>query len=242
MNAPPSRIGALFGPDVVALEAAPADVEGTLYPQEEAAIGRAVEKRRRELIAGRVLARRALGELGLPPAPIPVGDDRAPVWPEGVVGSITHTRDYCAVVVARREHVRSLGADAELGEPLGEHLWRRVCTDRERRWLGDRPAGEQGRLAKVVFSVKECLYKAQYPLTHQFLGFQDVEAELDPSSGTFEVTFGRAAGDVFAPGDRLAGRFRHVDGLVLCALTIPAAPLGRGSAGRAQAADATARD
>lgn len=222
MDQTQSRIGALFGPGVVAVEARPADVDGRLLPQEEVVVRRAVETRRREFTAGRVLARRALGELGVPPVAIPSGDDRAPVWPEGVVGSITHTRGYCAVVVARRERVGSLGIDAELGEPLREGLWRRVCTERERSWLADRPVGERGLLAKVVFSVKECLYKAQYPLTLQFLGFQDVEAELDPDQGSFEIVFGRAAGTRFGAGDRLAGRFRQVDGLILCGLTLPA--------------------
>ena len=75
-------------------------METTLYPEEAMAIERAVDKRRAEFTRGRACAREALSELGVPPQPIPVGTHRQPVWPLGVVGSITHCKGLVVAVAA----------------------------------------------------------------------------------------------------------------------------------------------
>jgi 4'-phosphopantetheinyl transferase EntD len=62
--------------------------DAVLFPEKEAVISRAVGKRRREFRTVRHCARRALTELGLPPAAVLPGERREPVWPPGVVGSL----------------------------------------------------------------------------------------------------------------------------------------------------------
>ena len=108
---PPPSLPDLF-PSGVAFAIAPlGDAGDDLHPEERSAVADAIESRRREFAAGRALARRQLARLGVDPGPIPARADRTPIWPEGVVGSISHCADLCAVVVARADAFRSLGLD-----------------------------------------------------------------------------------------------------------------------------------
>ena len=202
------------------------DPDPAVLPEvERLAITRAVDKRRREFIAGRTLARRCLQRLGTAAVAIPVSDDRAPEWPPGVVGSITHTNTWCAVAVARADRVRGIGIDVELDEDLKEDLWPRVCTAAEQRYLAGRPAADRGFLAKLIFSAKEAAYKAQYPLTRKFLDFTAMSIELvvdgGATEGTFRAVLQEAAGELLAVGDVIHGTFRRIPGLVGSAVMLP---------------------
>ena len=106
------------------------DIE--LFPEEELALGDAVEKRRREFVTGRACAREALAGLGLPPSPIGSGTKGEPLWPPGVTGSITHCEGYRASAVARSSSALMLGIDAERNAPLREGVWEEVAHGRER--------------------------------------------------------------------------------------------------------------
>jgi len=156
-----------------------------LHEQERQALGGMVNKRVREFVAGRVLARRALAELGLDDHAIPKRQDRSPGWPVGVVGSITHTNDLCVVAVAKEDHVTALGIDVERSRALEGSLWPQIGDEDEIRKL---PSGMQTGVAVCwLFSAKEAFYKAQYPLTGKFLGFEDVRVTLDIANGLFAV-------------------------------------------------------
>lgn len=145
---------------------------GGLLPQETAATTRMVEKRLREFCAGRRAARQAMAALNLAPAPIPMGPDRAPVWPQGLVGSITHCDGAALAVVAQTSQYRTLGIDIEDTSPLDQDLWDTVLTDAER---AQRPNGDT---AKQIFCAKEAVYKAQYPVTHERIAFEDLDVTL----------------------------------------------------------------
>lgn len=216
----PPPIADLF-PDVVVCEAidpAQSEAEAELFPEEAALVARALDKRRREFAAGRLCYRRALARLGLPPRALVNDADRAPMWPEDVVGSVTHTRGLCAVVLAPADTMRSLGIDVEPSTPMRDALWRRIATADEQRRIEASSAIEPGLMGKIVFSAKECFYKLQYPLTRQYLGFEDAEVAVDLEGGRFDVTFLRDAGDRFRRGDVLDGRFRIDDGYVVTAM------------------------
>ncbi|MGF1465999.1 MAG: 4'-phosphopantetheinyl transferase [Sandaracinaceae bacterium] len=191
-----------------------------LHPEEHAVVAKAVEKRKREFAAGRLMARSLLSELGVPPdfrlLPAP---HRGPAWPMEVVGSISHTERWAAVAVASaRSGVRSVGCDVEGAEDLREELWRSVCTPEEHRWLHHQPAERRGRLAKVMFSAKECFYKLQYPLTETFLGFHAVDVE-PRDNGTFTVRLRREAG-ALEVGRAFEGAYAIEDGLVATGMTL----------------------
>lgn len=192
-----------------------------LFDSEEPVVAQAVEKRKWEFRAGRHCARCALGALGLPESAIPSGADRAPLWPAGVVGSITHTgsgsQAYAAAVVARASEVRALGLDAERAEPLSENLEPRVLTAGELAFVGTLPERERGLVAMLHFSAKEAFYKCQYPLTQRFLGFHDVEV-------TFELERNRFLARLYnAPETddfRVAGQFVLADGLIVTGIEL----------------------
>jgi 4'-phosphopantetheinyl transferase EntD len=203
----------LLGPHVETEEADPRSLRGRLLPTEQEAIAGAAQTRIEQFTAGRVCSRIALGRLGLTKAtPIPRGEDRAPIWPQGFIGSISHTDNWCAAAVARTMEVRSIGIDLEAATPLKQSLWRRVCTARERDWLSS--LSDPGLSGKILFSAKESVYKCQYPITTTFLGFHAVEVEV--GDGSFEAVF-RQEVDGFRSGHVIRGRYLVEEGLVASA-------------------------
>ena len=150
--------------------------ESHLAKSEIAVIARAVPKRRREFSAGRKLAQVLLAELGAPPAPLLPDSDRCPIWPKGFRGSISHCAELCAVVVSADDRVRSVGLDIEPSVPLEARLVERIARPEE---LAGLDAQERGARAKILFSIKEAVYKCQFPISRAFLGFHDVEVELE---------------------------------------------------------------
>lgn len=214
-----AAVQALFGADVAVAWADPVAPATGLLPEEIASTTRMVEKRRRAFAAGRRAARAAMVRLGLPPCPVPMGSDRAPVWPDGLTGSISHTDTHCLAAVTRIGETRSLGLDLEPDLPLEPDLWPEICTDAEQRWLASQPVAEQGRLARLIFSAKECVYKAQYPLTGEVLGFDAFEIALDPQTGSFTAT-ARQHIPPLAPGDRFQGHILCQDAVIVTGMAI----------------------
>lgn len=192
-----------------------------LFDAEEPLVARAVEKRKWEFRAGRHCARCALGALGVPEAAILIGSDRAPLWPAGVVGSITHTgagsRAFAAAVVARASEVRALGVDAELAEPLGENLLPRVLVPAEQAFVDTLDGRERGLIAMLYFSAKEAFYKCQYPLTQRFLGFHEVQVTFELERNRFRAQLLDAPpNDAFS----ISGRFSLSDDLIVTAVEL----------------------
>lgn len=199
-----------------------ADVDG-LYDEEAALVANAVASRRREFAAGRACARRALAELGIQDFPLLAGQDRAPIWPGAIVGSITHTlaagEGYCAVAVAHRRLVASVGLDAEPRAGLPAELWSRVLDPEEERMT--RATDEPAVWARLIFSAKEAVYKAVYPLCGRFLDFFDVHVEVTKQAGLLLAELVGAARSV-APADTLTVRFTADDALLVTGVMLPA--------------------
>ena len=207
-------------PGGVAVEEGPiGDRVAELVAEELDDVGASVEKRRFEYASGRACAHRALARLGFARAPLKSGPDRAPLWPAGAVGSISHTAGWCAAAVARASEVAALGIDLEPDEPLEPSLWRLVATDREQSQLERAPASSRGHQARLLFVAKEAFYKCQYPTTRTLLDFRDVECELDGDA--FRVTLLRAAGP-FEPGASFTGRHAAAAGRRIAAMAWPA--------------------
>jgi 4'-phosphopantetheinyl transferase EntD len=169
-----TRFAALFPAGVVAAELRePGDVS-RLKPEEARSIERAVPKRINEFAAGRQCARRALAELGFVDVPIPVAPDRQPVWPAGVIGSITHTAGLCAAVVAKDACMAALGVDTELSGAVKPDLWETICVAEESEWISALPPLERAPAVTMLFSAKEAFFKCQYPLVGERLNFDDL--------------------------------------------------------------------
>jgi 4'-phosphopantetheinyl transferase EntD len=209
---------------VAAVEAREDTAAASLFPEEELIVSRAVAKRRREFATARTCARAALGQLGLPPAAIPAGERGEPLWPDGVVGSITHCEGYRACAVALATDILTLGIDAEPNAPLPSGLLGDIALPRERPTLLRLGAELPGvHWDRLLFSAKEAVYKAWFPLARRWLGFEDAELDFDVAGGTFKAR-------LLVPGPTLAdgplrgfsGRWASRDGILLTAIATTA--------------------
>jgi 4'-phosphopantetheinyl transferase EntD len=213
----------LLPPFVSTAETREDHLDAELFPPEERALGDAVEKRRREFITGRACAHEALARLGFPDSPVGSGPKGEPLWPPGIVGSITHCQGYRACAVARSSSALALGIDAERNAPLREGVWAEVAHGSERR-LRDVEAAGGHHLDAVLFSAKEALFKAWYPLARRWLGFGDAELRVD-ASGSFTARLLVPGPDVAgAPLRDLDGRWAADAEVVVTAVLVPSAP------------------
>jgi enterobactin synthetase component D / holo-[acyl-carrier protein] synthase len=174
-------------PEAVAGEEAFDDPPGvTLFPDEEAVVVRAVDKRRREFTTSRLCARRAFARLGVPPAPLVPGPRGAPRWPPGLVGSITHCVGYRAAAVARAGEVSAIGIDAEPNDALPDGVLAVVARPDERTPLRAMADANPGLCVdRLLFSAKESVFKAWFPLTGRELDFEEATVTFDPEASTF---------------------------------------------------------
>jgi len=174
----------------------PADVESEecfgevadagLFPEEEEIIAHAVEARRLEYAAVRSCAQACLGRLGYAPAPILPGVGGAPKWPAGLRGSMTHCAGYAAAAVGPLTRIAAIGIDAEPDAPLPDGVLDLVATPAERDRLAmTQPGSDSPNWDRLLFSAKEAVYKAWFPLTGEWLDHEEVEIVFDPQEGTF---------------------------------------------------------
>ncbi|MFD7708762.1 4'-phosphopantetheinyl transferase [Streptomyces sp. NPDC059785] len=199
----------LLPESVVAVEAHGDDGTGpaALYPEEEALITRAVAKRRREFTAVRGCARRAMEKLGVPPQPVLTGERGAPRWPAGLVGSMTHCDAYCAAALVPATDLASLGIDAEPHAPLPEGVLDSIALPSERERLRRLTADTPGiHFDRLLFSAKESVYKAWFPLTRQWLDFSEADIALRTDPAVREgVGSGGFRAELLVPGPLVGG-------------------------------------
>jgi len=197
------------------------DVE--LFPEEQAVIAKAVDKRRHEFATVRHCARLALGQLGLPPVALVPTERGAPSWPAGVVGSMTHCSGYRAAAVARIADIRTVGIDAEPHEPLPTGVLGLVSLPAERERMHDLAQSyPEVHWDRLLFSAKESVYKAWFPLTRAWLDFSEAELTFDPATSSFVASILRKADTVDGQElSTLAGRWTVSRGLVATAIAPP---------------------
>jgi 4'-phosphopantetheinyl transferase EntD len=198
--------------------------EDVLFPEERLVIARAVEKRRKEFATVRALARKAMGSLGVAPAPLLPDRRGATRWPEGLVGSMTHCDGYRAVAVAHSARITALGIDAEPDAPLPEGVLDVVARPAERRWIAELTAARPEICwDRLLFSMKESIFKAWYPRTRYELGFEEAEITVEPETRTFAFRLETAEG---APAcawlTAHRGRWLARKGVLVTALSVPA--------------------
>jgi 4'-phosphopantetheinyl transferase EntD len=200
-----------------------------LFPEEQAVIANAIDRRRHEFGTARRCARLAMAELGIPAAPLLPGEGRAPQWPDAVVGSLTHCAGYRAAAVARAHTTHTIGIDAEPDEPVSRAVADLITLPAERRHLAELAAiGGGVHWDRLLFSCKEAVYKAWYPLARRWLGFESAVVRIDPGRSAFTAR-------VLVPGPVVdgrelldfSGRWLARGGLLLTAIAVPAAAAAR---------------
>lgn len=189
------------------------------YDEELALISKAVPKRRDEFITARYCARQALAQRSIYDTPILKGDNRQPLWPNGIVGSITHCKNYCAVALAESHQFHAIGIDSEPNAPLKKNIYHLIITDNELNHMEQNGLPE-GLCSKLIFSAKESVFKCYFPLTLQYLDFLEAEISF-PAEGQFKVNLLVPPPDKFPQFQGLRGNYLITDDHIHTALTLP---------------------
>ena len=198
-----------------------------LQPDDAALSGiaavKGANKRQAEHLAGRLCARQALLQLTGTASVPAVGADRAPCWPAGVVGSITHGDGWAAAVVASASDYQGLGLDVEtwLSHERAERLAAQLLTSAELQRLEQLPESQRAAQISLSFSLKESLFKALYPLVQQRFYFHDAEV-LSAVDGRAELQLLRDLGPHWPAGSRCQGQFADLGAQVLSLISIGA--------------------
>lgn len=214
--------------EVVAVDTRTDDVGPFVRASDRALLAeRTVASRVEEFVIGRACARLALSRLGQPGEHIGRGERHQPLWPPGIVGSITHCDGFVAAAVGRSSHVFGVGIDAEPASPLPDDVCKLAMSDHERLRFEQLPVEPALPWSTVAFSAKESIYKLWYPKMATWLDFDEAEVSLVPSSepavGTFTAVV--SPKNEQRPPQELTtirGRFAIDDGLVVTAVSAPA--------------------
>ncbi|CAP56775.1 putative phosphopantetheinyl transferase PptA [Gluconacetobacter diazotrophicus PA1 5] len=159
-----------------------------LLAQERVLAERMNSRRQQEFSAGRAVARRAVQRLGLEPLPLLKGANGAPLWQDGVVGSITHCEQYCAAAVASNSAYRGIGIDAEPNKPLPEEVRPFILHPYEVAWIASAPASAMS-WDTMIFSAKEAFYKLWSSVTGFWCDFKDGYVQIDRAKRAFSLSF-----------------------------------------------------
>lgn len=213
-------VDALFPEGVVATEARATVPTSLLFPQELAHVEAAVEKRRLEFAAGRVCARRSLASIGFAEAPLTAMPGGMPLWPNGAIGSISHTDGYCVAVAGLTKQFRGIGVDAEVLGRVQPDLWGLIFRAEEIDRLHALSPSRRMEMATIMFSAKEAFYKCQYAVTRNWLGFEDVTVEA--AENEFWVSVFDAQAKAALTGHACAGKFAVDCSRVVCGIAFQA--------------------
>ena len=210
----PATISVSVGP---LLEDAP-----PLTAIERASAGMMDAERMREFKNGRLYAKRALAMLGVYGVELPIAPDRAPLWPAGLVGSLTHVSQpacgHVAAAVARAHTVRAIGIDAEREGSLHPHAWEHVLTERELERIRTLPPHMRAAEAQIIWCAKEAVAKAARRPTEP----TEVEIECDPAGGGFMAIWKVTGGGNSASSTEIwRGRTARSQGFILAAVVLP---------------------
>jgi 4'-phosphopantetheinyl transferase EntD len=162
-----------------------------IFHTEQKLVEKSCPKRKKEFVAGRITAKYILQSFGVENFPILTGKFREPVWPLGIVGSISHCSEYCFVAASSEKYTLSLGVDIEPNEPIAEELINYVLTDKEKDWIQYQKGkgGEGIHWSKAIFSAKESAYKCVFPLLKKYIDFKEVQTVFQPEEYSFRVNF-----------------------------------------------------
>lgn len=189
-----------------------------------ASIQRSVAKRQTEFLAGRLCAREAMrqldGRLYVPD----LGEDRAPVWPADLCGSITHSQGWAAAIVASRQHWRGLGLDAEnlLSHERATRLAGEILTAEELAQMAAEPVDQHALRVTLTFSIKEALFKALYPLVLKRFYFEDAQLMQWSADGRARLRLLIDLSAEWHQGKEIEGQFSVKDGQLLSLVSIRA--------------------
>ena len=163
------------------------DRSALLPEQERAYLDNAVSSRRAEFSTGRLLVASQLKEFGIVGVPVRRGIMNEPIWPDGIVGSISHTSEICVVVMGRSTDISFLGVDVEFGNADVSKIESLVLSERELLDVSSLDAPDRARRVRMAFCTKESVFKAIYPVLHRFIDFPEVTIQCSDHTETFSA-------------------------------------------------------
>lgn len=149
---------------------------------------RACARKQIEFVSGRAAAHFALNQIGFPNAfPLLRGQKGEPLWPDGIAGSVTHCYPWSIAVAVKCPNLPAIGVDLETTERVqGTDISELVCGDTELDWVH---SGNSQKRLTMIFSGKEAVYKAFYPLCRRYIDFKDVELTWVSAQSCFQGKF-----------------------------------------------------
>jgi enterobactin synthetase component D len=200
------------------------DFPGIVLP---ASLAQAVRKRQAEFLAGRHCAREAIRVIAPEYARSPIigiGRNREPIWPPGIVGTITHTSRYASVAVARSSDAAGLGLDVErlIAADVAARLRDHIAAPEELAALALATGWSMPLLLTVVFSAKETLFKCLYPQVGHYFDFRDAAVTaIDDTLCRMSVCLLVTLTAELPAGHQLHGRFERNEATVSTAMVLP---------------------
>ncbi|WP_394849392.1 4'-phosphopantetheinyl transferase superfamily protein [Pendulispora brunnea] len=177
-------------------------------------LSRAVPKRKAEFLAGRFCVREVLRRIAPQHAEVPVGTgkNREPLWPEGIVGAITHTLDFASVAIAHARDARGIGLDAErpMTDENAEKLLDKIASPQEIAEMKRKTGWGTGVALTVTFSAKESVFKCLYPQVQRYFDFSDAWIEILDGE-RFSARLLSTLTPTLTAGRTFEGRFEHND-------------------------------
>ena len=174
-----------------------------------ASLTRAVIKRKSEFVAGRYLAKKALIDLGVNTTQVAIGENRAPVWPNSFIGSISHSQGFAICAVANTSDIKRIGLDVEnyLEAKVAKDILPTVLIESEYPWVGTKN-NPNPQVFTLIFSAKESLFKALYPEVGHYFDFDVAQIKtIDYQTGKFSLQLVQALGPTLPVGTCFDGIF-----------------------------------
>lgn len=164
-------------PDGVISDVCPVDNYGYLLSRIELEQSKNYKlKRLSQFSAGRYLAKKVLSVLDIESDSISKSPSGAPEWPQGIVGSISHTDSYCLCAIANQPTVRSLGIDLERTGQLSIEDAHLFMSDNELNEI--KSANNPSLMLTVAFSIRESVYKCLNPIYNKWIDYTDAKVEF----------------------------------------------------------------
>lgn len=203
---------------------APADYSAQLTHAERHNTHSMGERRLADYSTGRACARSVLQTLGHTGFSLASAADRQPLWPAGVVGSISHCEGVAVAVASTDANCRGLGVDVERTTILEDEVMKMVCTEKELSLMSALPPDQRHRAACLIFSIKESLFKCFYPVYDLWFDFQQASVLLSQDGQSFEAEFDSNLPFADLPSDALLGRCAVLKGVVASSAMLQAQP------------------
>ena len=197
------------------------DYTEELHPEETIIISNAIDKRRYEFSAGRLCARKALQQIGIDNCIIKQGENGGPIWPDQIMGTISHSKKWAAAAISTTKDIKAIGFDIETINRISDDILKRIITDPEKEHLKNKDKQKAQEYAALIFSAKEAIYKSLSSKYNGNLRFKDVSILCKNNSPEFEIQLNNELKTFLKDMPRLLCKFMIHENDIFTAITFP---------------------